>query len=136
MPDLQELHWKNELKVEQIRATSLIYTAQTIYLLGPEPRAALDHTTPLYTALGDTVNKVVEFTTESLTSQSNLVRSIQIQISEQMPLMWKPEKTLFNKHKYPPFTIKHNYRNNSWQKWSKVFECFHVFKCFTSFHSN
>ncbi len=28
---------------------------QTVYLLGPEPRAALDHATPLYTALGDTV---------------------------------------------------------------------------------
>ncbi len=30
---------------------------------------ALDHTTPLYTALGDTVKKVVEFAAESLTSQ-------------------------------------------------------------------
>ncbi len=28
---------------------------QTAYLLGPEPWAALDHATPLYTALGDTV---------------------------------------------------------------------------------
>ncbi len=28
---------------------------QTVYLLGPAPRAALDHATPLYTALGDTV---------------------------------------------------------------------------------
>ncbi len=34
-----------------------------------ERRAALDHTTPLYTALGDTVKKVVEFAAESLTSQ-------------------------------------------------------------------
>ncbi len=42
--------------------------AQTIYLLRPEPRAALDHATPLYTALGDTVKKVVEFTAESITS--------------------------------------------------------------------
>ncbi len=54
MPDLQELHWTNE-----IRATLLGYAAQTVYLLGPEPRAALDHATPLYTALGDTVKKVV-----------------------------------------------------------------------------
>ncbi len=46
---------------------------QTVYLLGPEPRAALDHATPLYTALRDTVKKV-----ESITSLSNLVRSIQI----------------------------------------------------------
>ncbi len=66
---------------------------QTVYLLGPEPRAALDHATPLYTALGDTVNKV-----DSITSLSNLVRSIKIrhrimlklQTSEQTPLMWKP----------------------------------------------
>ncbi len=43
----------------------------------------------------------------------NLVRSIQIQnrillklqTSEQTPLMWKPGKTLFNKHKSPPFTM-------------------------------
>ncbi len=68
MLDLQELHRTNELKAEQIHATRLGYTAQTIYLLGPEPRAALDHVTPLYTALGDTVKKVVEFTTESITS--------------------------------------------------------------------
>ncbi len=68
MPDLQELHWTNEPKAERIRATRLGYAAQTVYLLGPEPRAALDHATPLYTALGDTVKKVVEFTTESITS--------------------------------------------------------------------
>ncbi len=100
-------------KAEQIRSTHLGYAAQNIYLLGPEPLAALDHTTPLYTALGDTVKKVVEFAAESITSLSNLVRSIQIQvrillklqISEQTPLMWKPGKTLFNKHKSPPFTI-------------------------------
>ncbi len=102
MLDLQELHRTNELKAEQIHATRLGYTAQTIYLLGPEPRAALDHVTPLYTALGDTVKKVVEFTTESITSLSNLVRCIQIllklQTSEQTPLMWKPGETLFNKH--------------------------------------
>ncbi len=106
MPNLQELHRTNEPKAEQIRATCLGYTAQTIYQLGPEPRAALDHTTPLYTALGDTVKKVVEFTMESITSLSNLVRSIQIQhrimlklqTSEQTPLMWKPGETLFNKH--------------------------------------
>ncbi len=62
MPDLQELHRTNEPKAEQIRATRLAYTAQTIYLLGPEPRAALDHATPLYTALGDTVKKVETIT--------------------------------------------------------------------------
>ncbi len=55
MPDLQELHWTKELKTERIRATRLGYTAQTIYLLGQEPRAALDHATLLCTALGDTV---------------------------------------------------------------------------------
>ncbi len=32
-----------------------LFGLHTIYLLGPEPRAALDHATPLYTALGDTV---------------------------------------------------------------------------------
>ncbi len=66
---------------------------QTVYLLRPEPRAALDHATPLYTVLGDAVNKV-----ESITSLSDLVRSLQIrhrimlklQTSEQTPLMWKP----------------------------------------------
>ncbi len=31
MPDLQELHRTNELKAEQIHATRLGYTAQTIY---------------------------------------------------------------------------------------------------------
>ncbi len=46
MPDLQELHRTNEPKAEQIRATHLGYTAQTVYLLGLEPRAALDHATP------------------------------------------------------------------------------------------
>ncbi len=74
-----------------------LFGLQTVYLLGPEPRAALDHATPLYTALGDTVNKE-----ESITSLSDLVRSIQIllklQTSEQTPLMWKPGETLFNKH--------------------------------------
>ncbi len=70
MPDLHELtlHRTNEPKAEQIRATRLGYTAQTIYLLGPEPQAALDHATPLYTSLGDTVKKAVEFTAESITS--------------------------------------------------------------------
>ncbi len=43
MPDLQKLHWTNEPKAERIHATHLGYTAQTVYLLGPEPRAALDH---------------------------------------------------------------------------------------------
>ncbi len=45
-------------------------------------------------------SEVVKFTTESITSLSNLVRNIQIRhrillklrISEQMPLMWKPGK--------------------------------------------
>ncbi len=72
-----------------------------------------DHATPLYTALGDTVKKVVEFAAKSVKSLSNLVRSIQIRcrillklrISEQTPLMWKPGKTLFNKHKSPPFPM-------------------------------
>ncbi len=100
--DLQDLHRTNEPKAEQIRATCLGYTAKTVYLLVPEPWAALDHTTPLYTVLGDTVKKAVKFTAESITSLSNLVRSIQIllklQTSEQMPLMWKPGETLFNKH--------------------------------------
>ncbi len=58
-------------------------------------RAALDHATPLYTALGDTVKKKVEFSSESITSQSDHVRRIQIwwrillklRISEQTPLM-------------------------------------------------
>ncbi len=84
----------------------LLVWAILVYLLGPEPRAALDHVTPLYKALGDTVKKVVEFTAESITSLSNLVRSTQIphrimlklQTSEQTPLMWKPGETLFNKH--------------------------------------
>ncbi len=51
---------------------------QTVYLLGPAPRAALDHATPLYTALADTVKKVVELAAESITFLSDLVRSIQI----------------------------------------------------------
>ncbi len=59
MPDLQELHWTNEQKVERIHTTRLGYAAQTVYLLGPAPRAALDYATPLYTALGDTLKKEV-----------------------------------------------------------------------------
>ncbi len=39
--------------------------SQTVYLLGPELRAALDQ---LYTVLGDKVKKVVEFTAESIIS--------------------------------------------------------------------
>ncbi len=69
MIDLQVPRWTNKPKAERICATRLGYSAQTVYLLGPEPRAALDHVTPLYTALRDTVKKVVEFTTESKTSQ-------------------------------------------------------------------
>ncbi len=72
MPDLQELHWTNEPKVERIHATRLGYAVQTVYLLGPERRAALDHMTPLYTAHGDSVKKVVEFTTESIKSAKDL----------------------------------------------------------------
>ncbi len=34
------------------------FELQTVYLLGPEPRAALHHATSLHTALGDTVKKV------------------------------------------------------------------------------
>ncbi len=104
MIDLQELHWTNETKEERIRATCLGYAALTVHLLGPALWTALDHAEALYTALGDTV-KIVE----SITSLSNLVRSIRIQcrillklqISEQTPLMRKPGKTLFNKHKSP-----------------------------------
>ncbi len=51
MPDIQELHWTNQPKAERIRAIRLGYTAQTVYPLALEPRAALDHATPLYTAL-------------------------------------------------------------------------------------
>ncbi len=58
---------------------SLSYAVQTVYLLGPEPWTALDHATPLYTALGDTLKKVVEFAAESIKFLTNLVRSIQIQ---------------------------------------------------------
>ncbi len=91
MPDLQELHRTNEPKAEQIRATRLGY--RPFICSDREPRAALDHATPLYTALGDTVNKE-----ESITSLSDLVRSLQIRhrimlklrTSEQTPLMWKP----------------------------------------------
>ncbi len=109
MHDLQELHWTNEPKAEQIRATRLGYRP---FICSDQSRA-LDHATPLYTALGDTVKKVVELAAESITSLSDLVRSIQIrhiimlklQISEQTPLMWKTGETLFNKHKSPPFTI-------------------------------
>ncbi len=103
MPDLQELHWTNEPKAKRIRSTpfSLSALKKTVIC-----SAALDHATPLYTALGDTVKKAVEFTAESITSLSNLVRSFQIQriillklqTSEQTPLMWKPVESLFNKH--------------------------------------
>ncbi len=96
---------------------------QTVYLLRAEPRAALDHATPLYTALGDTEMKAV-----SITSLSNLVRSIQIilklQTSEQTPLMWKPGKTLLNKH---ITTVHHGFNTTTGttcQKWSNVLKCF------------
>ncbi len=100
-------------RTESVTNPRYAFGLQTVYLLGPAPRAALDHATPLYTALGDTVKKVVELAAESITFLSDLVRSIQIrhiivlklQISEQTPLMWKTGETLFNKHKSPPFTI-------------------------------
>ncbi len=47
MPDLQELHWTNEPKAERIRTTRLGYVAQTVYLLRPEPRTALEQATLL-----------------------------------------------------------------------------------------
>ncbi len=101
--NLQELHRTNEPKAEQIRATCLGYTAQTIYLLGPEPRAALDtviHSAGRYSEESSRIHRGIN------TSLSNLVRSIQIrhrimlklQTSEQTPLLWKPGETLFNKH--------------------------------------
>ncbi len=106
-----QINWKrNEstLPVWAMRRRPFIWSVRT-----PEPRAALDYVTSLYKALGDTVKKVVELAAESTTSLSNLVRSIQIRhiillklgILEQTPLMWKPGKTLFNKHKSPPFTM-------------------------------
>ncbi len=117
---------------KQNESTLLVWaTRQTVYLLGPEPRAALDHATLLYTALGDTV-KVVEFIAESITSLSNLVRSIQIRrrillkkrISEQTPL-----KALFNKHKSPPFTMD---LTTTWTTCGRNGLMFSsVFKCFT-----
>ncbi len=101
---------------------------RTIYLLGLEPRAALDHVTPLYTALGDTVKKA-----ESITSLSNLVRSIQILISEQTPLMWKPGEKKF----YKQISTIHNGSNIT-----TGITCgrnglmfLSVFKCFTTFPS-
>ncbi len=60
---MTELHWKNEPKAERICATRLGADR-----LSARTRAALDHATPLYTVLGDTVKKVVEFTAESITS--------------------------------------------------------------------
>ncbi len=78
MPIYKSYIGQTNRKRKQIRATRLGYTAQTVYLLVPEPRAALNHATPLCTVLGDTVKKAVEFTAESITSLSNLVRSIQI----------------------------------------------------------
>ncbi len=69
---------------------------QTVYLLGPEPWAALDPATPLYTALGDTVKKVDEFTAESITSLSNLVRSIQIDF----PSLTTCQKLLIPQERY------------------------------------
>ncbi len=85
---------------------------QTVYLLGPgaagcsRSRDTVIHSAGRY-------SEVVEFTAESITFLSDLVRSIQIrhrimlklQILEQTPLMWKTGETLFNKHKSPPFTI-------------------------------
>ncbi len=111
MHDLQELHWTNEPKAEQIRATRLGYRP---FICSDRRRGLLSITRHRsYTALGDTVKKVVELAAESITFLSDLVRSIQIrhiimlklQISEQTPLMWKTGETLFNKHKSPPFTI-------------------------------
>ncbi len=89
------------------------YATQTVYPLGPEPQAALDHATPLHTALEDTMKKAVKFTAESITSHLNLVRSNQIRhrILIKLPLMWKPGKTLFNKYKSPPFTSGFNIVN-------------------------
>ncbi len=110
MHDLQELHWTTNRKRNK---SALLVWATDRLSARTGAAAALDHATPLYTALGDTVKKVVELAAESITFLSDLVRSIQIrhiimlklQISEQTPLMWKTGETLFNKHKSPPFTI-------------------------------
>ncbi len=48
MPDLQELHWTNEPKAEGIRATHLVYVVQIVYLLVPEPRDTVIHSTGRY----------------------------------------------------------------------------------------
>jgi len=73
MTDLQELHWINELKAERIRATSLGYAAQTVYLLEPEPRADLSRDTYIHSAGRYSVKKEVKFATEatSLLKHSN-----------------------------------------------------------------
>ncbi len=104
MPDLQ----RATLDKLTESGTNLCYSFD---LLGLEPRAALDHATPLYSALGDTVKKEVEFSAESITSQSDHVRRIQIwwrillklRISEQTPLMWKPGETLSKQLHHSPW---------------------------------
>ncbi len=112
MHDFQELHWTNEPKAEQIRATRLGYRP---FICSDRRRGLLLITRHRYTQRWEIVKKVtlVELAAESITFLSDLVRSIQIrhiimlklQISEQTPLMWKTGETLFNKHKSPPFTI-------------------------------
>ncbi len=105
MPDLQELHRTNEPKAETNPRYSFgRYSADCLSARTGAAGCSRSHDTVIHSA--GRYSEVVEFATESITSQSNLVRSIQIrhrimlklQTSEQMPLMWKPGETLFNKH--------------------------------------
>ncbi len=59
------MNWKQK---ECVLLVWITRHSQTVYLLRPELRAALDHATPLYTVLGDKVKKVVEFAAESIIS--------------------------------------------------------------------
>ncbi len=95
MPDLQELHWTNWPKVERIHATRLICSGCS------RSCNTVIHSAGRYS---EERKKEVEFSAESITSQSDHVRRIQIRwrillklrISEQTPLMWKPGETLLS----------------------------------------
>ncbi len=96
MPDLQELHRTNEPKAERIHATRLgsdRLSARTGAAGCSRSRDTVIHSAGRYSE-ESRINNISVKSCEKLSNS----------ISEQTPLMRKPGKTMFSKHKSPPFT--------------------------------
>ncbi len=107
MPDLQELHWTNEPKAERIRATRLGYSAWARAAGCSRSRDTVIHSAGRYSEESSRIHHRINNISVKSFKLIQIRRRIllKLRISEQTPLMWKPGKTLFNKHKSPPFTL-------------------------------